>query len=74
METEVRFTEEDRGLLMRLTHAVFGIDGDPESGLLREMRELNHKLDRLVTWVATAAISFGAGSISVAVALIVGNH
>lgn len=66
----VPFTEDDRSLLVRLGVAVFGLEGDPASGLLHEMRELNSRMGRLYFAILTAAISFGFGSIAVCVALI----
>jgi hypothetical protein len=66
---EPTFTEADRDMLTKLAHAVFGIPGDGESGLLHEMRRMNDKLGRIYFAVLTAAISFGFGSIAVVVAV-----
>jgi hypothetical protein len=67
---ETTFTEADRDMLTKLAHAVFGIPGDQDGGLLYEMRELNAKLGRIYMAVITAAISFGFGSIAVVVAIV----
>jgi len=67
---EPTFTEADRDMLTKLAHAVFGIPGAEDSGLLHEMRELNDKLGRIYFAVLSAAISFAFGAISVVIAIV----
>lgn len=64
------FTAADRDMLTALSHAVFGLPGDDESGLLHAMRLMAEKLDRIYTAVMLAALSFGFGSIAVVVAIV----
>lgn len=66
----VPFTQSDRDLLMRIAVAVFGLEGDSESGLVHEMRELRKTLGRLYAAVISAALAFGFGSIAVVVAIV----
>lgn len=52
----------------RLEHAVFGVNGD--DGMLQEIRELRHTLQRMNATLTAAAISFAFSAIGIVVTLL----
>ncbi len=55
----------------RLENAVFGIEGDPEGGLLAAMKKLTEKIDKLYFAVVAAAISFSFTGVALLVSVAV---
>jgi hypothetical protein len=65
---------DDSARITRLEGAVFGLEGNPEGGLLHAMNDLARKLDRLYFAIVSAALSFAVGAIGVVVAIVATNH